>query len=281
MSDPTTGPNADMARYWANEGGPTWVRDEAIYDTMLRPFNDAVIAALAPQSGERILDVGCGFGSTALAAAALGATVHGVDISPPMIERARERASSATLPITFDVADAQVDALPGPFHAVTSRFGVMFFADPVAAFANLAAATEPGGRVAFVCWQPIARNPWMSTGSDVVRGLLSEPPPPPSPGAGPFAFGDTAFVERVLGDAGWTSVHCESFETMADMGGDAGIEGAVRQSLTSSATKALLALGDESTRERAAALLRERFTADAVDGVVRYPAAAWVVTARR
>src|SRR4029079_4879808 len=93
--------NAEQARYWTEDGGPNWVRDEAAYDLMLAPFNDALLDALDPQPGERVLDVGCGFGSTALAASARGAQVHGVDISLPMIQRARERATEAGANATF------------------------------------------------------------------------------------------------------------------------------------------------------------------------------------
>jgi SAM-dependent methyltransferase len=273
--------NAEQARYWAEDGGPNWVRDEAVYDLMLTPFNKALIDALDPQPGERVLDVGCGFGSTALAAAARGAEVHGVDISPPMIARARERAADVGANATFAVGDAQEDALDGPYDAVTSRFGVMFFADPTRAFRNFAAATRAGGRLAFVCWQPHERNPWMLAAPNVIRSLMDDPPAPPPPGAGPFAFGDTAFVERVLTEAGWSEMSIATFETDALMGGHDGVKGAVNQALGNSAAKALLAAGVASLRDRAAAILTEQFEAQSVDGLVTFPAAAWLVTARR
>jgi SAM-dependent methyltransferase len=280
MTDGNNRANAEMARYWTEDGGPSWVRDEEVYDLMLAPFNVALLDALAPQPGEHILDVGCGFGSTSLAAAARGADVHGVDISGPMIERARERAAEAKARTEFTVADAQEDALGGPYDAVTSRFGVMFFADPVRAFRNFATATRAGGRLAFVCWQSLERNPWMSDGPRVLRELMDDPPPPPPPGAGPFAFGDTTFVERVLVDAGWSQPSFASFETTTRMGGNDGVAGAVQQALGSSAAKALLALGDATLRERAAAILTEQFESLSVDGVVAFPAAAWIVTAQ-
>src|SRR5688572_5230386 len=131
MAEESSSSNAEMARYWTEDGGPNWVRDEAMYDLMLTPCNHALLDALDPRPGERVLDVGCGFGSTALAVSARGADVHGVDLSPPMIERARQRAGAANATATFAVADAQEDPLGGPYDAVTSRFGVMFFADPV------------------------------------------------------------------------------------------------------------------------------------------------------
>ena len=109
-----SGANADQAKYWAEHGGPSWVRDEVVYDMMLAPFNHLLVEALAARPGERVLDVGCGFGSTALAVAAAGASVHGVDISPPMVRRAEERSAAARIGATFTVGDVQEDSLGGP-----------------------------------------------------------------------------------------------------------------------------------------------------------------------
>lgn len=272
-------PNTEQAKYWTEQGGPNWVREEVSFDLMLAPFNAALLGALGDVNGRHVLEVGCGFGSTALALAGAGAIVHGVDISAPMIERARERAAGAA---TFAVGDAQEEPLGGPYDAVTSRFGVMFFADPTRAFANIARATRDVGRLAFVCWQTVDRNPWMSVPTDVLRGLLSDPPPAAPTNAGPFAFGDADFVHGVLSGGGWSSIGIEAFETQVQMGGERGAAGAVDQALSSSQTKALLALGDETLRARAERALAERFAAvAAADGSVRFPAATWLVTATR
>jgi SAM-dependent methyltransferase len=257
------------------------VREEVAYDLMLAPFNGALLDLLDPRPGDRVLDVGCGFGTTSLGAAARGAVVHGVDISAPMIERARERAIEAGATATFAVGDAQEDPLGGPYDAVTSRFGVMFFADPVHAFRNFAIATRREGRLAFVCWQPLERNPWMTAATEVLRRLMDDPPPPLPPGSGPFAFGDTSFVDRVLADAGWIERAITAYETPARMGGNDGVRGAVNQALSSSAARALLAVGDATLRDRAAAILADQFESISVDGVVSFPAAAWLVSARR
>lgn len=280
MTDPT--PNRAQADYWTNEGGPSWVRHERMYERMLAPFDDALVAAIDPGPGMRVLDIGCGFGATSLAFAARGAAVHGVDLSPPMIERARERAGAS--PVGFTVADVQVDDLGGPFDAVISRFGVMFFDDPAQAFANMASATASEGRLAFVCWQPMEANPWMTLPSTVVRDLLDDPPPSPSgpmPGPNPFAFGDTDHVRAILDAAGWSSIDIVSCTPTIDMGGDDGVTGAVAQALNGSAVKMLLAAGDDSVRTRAEEILTERFAPHVHDGTVRMPSAAWLVTARQ
>jgi len=274
-----SGANADQAKYWAEHGGPSWVRDEVVYDMMLAPFNHLLVEALAARPGERVLDVGCGFGSTALAVAAAGASVHGVDISPPMVRRAEERAAAARVGATFTVGDVQEDSLGGPYDAVTSRFGVMFFADPIRAFRNVAQATRHGGRLVFVCWQPLDRNPWMSAASDVLKALLEDPTPPPPASVGPFAFGDTAYLDHVLTNAGWNSISIAAAETPIRMGGNDGVAGAVDHALSSSAARALLSTGDDTLQARAAVILEERFQALSINGQVSFPAAAWLVSA--
>lgn len=291
MSATEDRPNEVQARYWNEEGGPSWVAKEQMYERMLEPFDLALVDALQPRDGERVLDIGCGFGTTSLAIAARGASVLGVDISAPMIERARARAAAAGIDARFELGDAQTDALGGPHDAVVSRFGVMFFSDPVQAFANIGVSMADGGRLAFVCWQPMDRNPWMTLPADVVRALLADGPaapatPPASPatampGPNPFAFGDAAFVERVLADAGWSDIALASCEPVIALGAGDGVAGAVEQALNGSAVKALLATGDPSVRDRAAAILSEEFAPHVVDGTVRMPSAAWSVTATR
>lgn len=114
MTDRASAANAEQAQYWTESGGPSWVRDEPVFDLMLAPFNVALVDVLDPRPGEQVLDIGCGFGTTSLAVAARGSAVHGVDISPPMIERARARAIAAGARATFVVGDAQEDPLGAP-----------------------------------------------------------------------------------------------------------------------------------------------------------------------
>jgi len=175
---------------------------------MHQPFTAMLLDAAGLRAGQRVLDVGCGAGGTTRAAARLTAPgeVTGVDLSAPMLELARASAQEAGLGnVAFHQDDVQVRRFGADrFDAVISRFGVMFFEDPVAAFTNLASATRPGGRLAFVCWQPLATNEWLT----LPEAALAAHVPPPDDfgtqdGPGMFAFADEARVRSVLAAAGW------------------------------------------------------------------------------
>ena len=158
--------NASQVDFWNGETGNNWVTHDALMETMLQPLGEIVIEALAPIAGERVLDIGCGCGHTSLSLAdrvgAQGA-ITGIDISAPMLSVARTLAENRAEPsaaIEFVQADAQTHAIQrDSFDAVFSRFGVMFFEDPVAAFSNIRTAIRPNGRLGFCCWQPRAVNP--------------------------------------------------------------------------------------------------------------------------
>jgi SAM-dependent methyltransferase len=148
-----TPPNAAQAERWGGAGGCHWIEHEGAYDRQLEPFGVALLTGAALEPHERVLDVGCGTGTTALTAAATADRVLGIDLSALLVERARARAEGRRN-VEFQVADAQTAQLPDPFDVVISRFGVMFFDDPPSAFANLRRAVAPsGGRLAAVCWQ--------------------------------------------------------------------------------------------------------------------------------
>jgi SAM-dependent methyltransferase len=251
---------------------------------MLQPFDDALIGALHPRGGDRILEIGCGFGSTAIALAASGATVHGIDIAPPMIDRARERVHGSPEHITFAVADAQEVGLGGPYDTATSRFGVMFFADPVRAFTNIGASIRPDGNLAFVCWQSLDRNPWLGLPIEVVQHFTGAPSGPASlaPGApNPLAFADPAHTEGVLHASGWSGIAFEPVEPLLAIGGDDGVAGAVELALNGSSVKALLEGDDGTLRSQVVDVLTERFDGFTTDGTVLMQSSAWLVTARR
>ncbi len=175
--------NQEQQRFWNEHAGPTWVRWQDALDRQIRPHGDLALEALAPAPGESVLDVGCGCGDTSLELARrVGdkGAVLGVDLSAPMLERARARAVEAGMPqLRFEQVDAQSGELgAAAFDALFSRFGVMFFEDAPSAFGNLARALRPGGRLAFVCWQPPSENPWVTVPMAAVAPLLTLPPPP-------------------------------------------------------------------------------------------------------
>src|SRR5438309_1620679 len=195
--------NAEQIRYWNEAAGPKWVSFQKVIDAQIAPLGERAMdrASIAP--GERVIDVGCGCGDTTITLARRvgpAGLVLGIDISAPMLERAAETARAAGLAnVRFENADAQTHRLsPGAFDVVYSRFGVMFFADPVAAFTNLRAALRPGGRLAFVCWRSLAENP-LFTAPMAAAAKHLPPLPPPHPNApDPFAFADRARVAQIL-----------------------------------------------------------------------------------
>lgn len=189
--------------YWTS----VWPKREQLTGAV----TDFVLDAADLQPGQRVLDVGSGAGIASLRAAArVGPTgrVVGADISAPLVDYAGRRAADEGVEqVTFVVRDVQQDGIDGaPFDAAISQFGVMFFEDPVAAFANIRSHVAPGGRLAFACWQPIELNPWFV---GPVLAAFVAPPPPPAPGlarTGPFAFADADVVGSVLTSAGWSGI---------------------------------------------------------------------------
>lgn len=203
-------PNAQQVEYWNAAAGPTWADLQTPLDRQLAPLGRAALWALSARPGERILDVGCGAGETSLdLAQTVGAEgeVLGVDISRPLLEVARRRREGVPQ-LRFVEADAQTYPFEaGHFDGVFSRFGVMFFADPTAAFSNIRRSMKPGGRLAFVCWRTPAENPIMTLPMQAALPHVDITPPPPVPGApGPFAFADPERVKQILGDAGFEGV---------------------------------------------------------------------------
>ena len=203
--------NSAQFDQWNDRVGQTWARFQTLLDRQVGPLGHDALLALAPQAGERIVDVGCGCGETTLQLAERvgpGGKVLGLDVSSPMLEVARTRTPTQwSSVVEYRRGDAQVEPLPpASFDALYSRFGVMFFADPRAAFANLKRALKPGGRLAFVCWQPLAENDWMRLPLQAAQSVL--PPiamsPPRSPG--PFAFDDENYLREILSSAGLTDI---------------------------------------------------------------------------
>ena len=222
MSNPNTGQIAD----WNGEQGRRWVEFQQHLDRMIEPFGDAAMKAADVQPGERVLDVGCGCGSTSLALArAVGPTgrVLGIDVSRQMLDAARRLAATqATLPLDLVEADAAVDTLPGAQDLLYSRFGLMFFDQPAAALRHLRGALRPGGRCAFVCWGAPRDNPWAMAPLMAARQALGHNPPPADPLApGPFAFADAERLRGLLAEAGFAGIGIERFDAPVTLGASA------------------------------------------------------------
>ncbi len=272
--------NVAQEEYWNGRAGETWVELQRLLDMELRPLGREAHAALAPEPGERVLDIGCGAGETSLdlaAAVAPGGAVLGVDISRTLLELAARRAAEQGVDARFETADAQVSDFGGErFDAVFSRFGVMFFSDPAAAFANIRRALESGGRIAFVCWRPPAENPLMTAPFKAAEPMLPPMPPSDPLAPGPFAFADPERVRRILGEAGFGEIAIRPFD--AKVGGWTPAEalivaqrvgplGAVLRENPELRPKILDAVAGELQRHTGA------------DGKVRMGAAVWIVTA--
>jgi len=211
------GPNREQAEFWSSDSGEKWVRNARVLDAAMAPALERVLEAASLQAGERVLDIGCGTGASTLAAAGQvgpGGRVTGADISPVMLEAARRRADEAGCDtVDFLVADAQTHGFePGAFDAIISRFGVMFFADPVAAFANMAQALRPGGRMHVICWSGMARNPWFSLPRQAAVDRLGEVAAGDPRAPGPTAFAELDYVRGILESAGLKAVTAEEVE---------------------------------------------------------------------
>ena len=209
MSAPADRPNADQAEYWNSTAGRKWVAHEAMLDVVLGGIDERLVARADPCEGERVVEIGCGTGSTTRALAARvgqGGRVLAVDISEPLLARARER--TAGLPqVETALADAQTHGFEaGAFDLAASRFGVMFFADPVAAFRNIRGALRSGGRLCFVAWGPAGQNPWFTIPREAAVARLGAPSPEPPDAPGPLAFADRVRVADLLGQAGFADV---------------------------------------------------------------------------
>jgi SAM-dependent methyltransferase len=250
---------------------------------MIEPFLARLMATAQPTTGERALDIGCGCGATTIALAqAVGASgaVLGIDLSAPMLGRARERLDALGLDTaTLERADAQQVELPPVHDLAISRFGVMFFDDPVAAFTNLRRGLRDGGRLTFVCWQELGRNPWMKVPIDAVLPLVTPPPPADPHAPGPYAFADRDRTQRILATAGFSAISIDPFEGELTLGGAGSVDAAVEFATQTGALRALLGSVDDATRAAAVDAVRGAVTPYAGPEGVRIGFAAWIVSA--
>jgi len=271
--------NEDQIKFWNEKAGQNWTILQARMDANMAAIGDAVLAFAQAKPGIAVLDVGCGTGFTSLALARAGAKVTGVDISKPMLGLARERAAKAGLDISFVEADASIYSFAPEFDLIFSRFGVMFFDAPVAAFANMRTALKPGGRMAFICWRTSPENPWASAPLLAAKPFLPEQPPPDPLAPGPFAFADAKRVEDILSRGGFSDIRIEKLDTVMTLGDDLGL--AASQMLQIGPLSRAVGDVDDATR---AAIARAVHGALAKfvrpDGEIAPAAACWLVAAK-
>jgi SAM-dependent methyltransferase len=275
----TGGSPDDQKTLWNGPAGRAWVEEQALLDRLFQPIEALLVEAVAARRPRALLDVGCGTGAVTLAAARrLGEhhTVHGVDISEPMIAAARARAERERLRATFVCADVQAHAFdPGSVDMIVSRFGVMFFGDPVAAFANLRRAARPGAGLMAVAWRSAAENPFMTTAERAAAPLLPGLPPRRPDGPGQFAFAEAAHVRRILAASGWSAGDVQPIDVPCalpepDLGTYVARLGPVGL---------MLQQVDEHTRRGVLRACRAAFEPFVAEGEVRFTAACWAICA--
>jgi SAM-dependent methyltransferase len=269
--------HAEQLAYWNGDGGGHWVAQQAHTDAVLAPVADALIAHAAPGADETVLDIGCGCGATTLLLAPLVARVIALDVSEPMLAVARRRAAGLAN-IAFVDADAASYATPSPCDLLVSRFGVMFFGDPVAAFANLRRSARPGGRLVFACWRAIGENPWMQVPLHAAYQHIPRLPKPEPDAPGPFAFADPDRVTSVLTGAGWPAPHFSKLDVMLDIAAGGGLEAAVHQATHIGAASRALREAPEDSRPAAIDAIRAALAPHGEGGRVALAGGIWLVT---
>ncbi len=276
--------NDTQRALWNGADAEYWVREQERMDRTLAPVTGPLLSFATPVAGSTVMDVGCGCGATTIALArAVGPSgrVVGLDVSEGMLGLAKQRLRA------FSNATCLLgDAGAMPLHEIgaeliVSRFGVMFFGDPMAAFANLRTALLPGGRLRFACWRPIGENPWLQIPVHAVYEHVPRMPKPEAEEPGPFSFGDPARVERILKGAGFAAISFTPLDVQIDLapGGTAG-DAAIQASSVGPAKRALK---EQPDNVRAAAIesIRRALEPYASPEGVRLAGAVWLVAADR
>jgi ubiquinone/menaquinone biosynthesis C-methylase UbiE len=271
--------NVEQAEAWNGEEGRHWVGHRERYDAMLPEFTRRLLQAAEISPGQRVLDIGCGSGQTTCAAARAarrGSTV-GVDLSGPLLAEARRRADQERLDnVRFEQADAQVHPFPaGGFEVAISRFGMMLFADPVAAFTNIARALTAGARMAFLTWQEPARNEWVGVLGAALASAAE--PPPMDAGSGPFSLSDPERVRQLLEQTGFTQITVDPVTESVRLGSD--VEDVLDFVQDLGPIRHALADADAATRAKVRDALRDGLASHRTEAGVFLGAATWLVTA--
>jgi len=278
--------NEEQIAYWNGDAGHRWAQKDDMMSAMLQPIAVDLLQHADLGACRRVLDVGCGGGSeTLMLASALhdGASVVGVDVSTPLLTVAQARLAAsppAQRKIEFIEADAATHAFAdGAFDGLFSRFGVMFFDDPVTAFANLGRALQTGAPIAFSCWQALTHNPWVAV--PLAAALQHVPAPePPEPGApGPFAFADSDRVRSILEAAGFSAVRIAHHAVQMCWTRGQDLQTSTRELVNIGPVGRLLTDADETTRDRVYDECIQALAPYYRDHRLCLPGAVWFVTA--
>jgi SAM-dependent methyltransferase len=270
----------EQATLWNGLAGRAWVEQQALLDHMFQPLEKRLCEAVIAESAGRVLDVGCGTGSTTLAIDRLLGprnTCVGIDISEPMIAAARVRGQQSGTRASFIHADAQTYAFDAAtFDTIVSRLGVMFFANPVAAFLNLRRAAKKNARLHFIAWRSKAQNPFMTTAERAAAPLLQNVPARPADGPGQFAFADPRTVHGILGQSGWVSIEIRPLDLPCTLPE----KDLIRYFTWLGPLGLILHEANDQVRARVIETVRAAFE-PFVDGTeVRFTAACWMIRAR-
>ena len=276
--DDKQAPDDTAKAVWNGVAGQNWVEAQGLLDDMFRGFEERLVADCVEQGARRVLDVGCGTGATTLAIARAlgpqGGRCTGIDISEPMIALARERAGTDRDAVLFICDDAEDHPLPeARYDRIVSRFGVMFFADPVRAFANLRRAAVPGGRLGVIAWRGPEDNPVMTLAARAAAPFLEEAGEAAPAPTGQFAFADGAHVRTILEAAGWSDIAIEPLDIDCALP-----EAALDTWLTRLGPLGRILPGlDADRRDAILAALQEAYAPHIRDGAVRFRAACWSI----
>jgi SAM-dependent methyltransferase len=276
------GVNAPQIEYWNGPAGDHWAKLADSQDVMLEPLGLAAMGACDIQPGHTVLDTGCGSGTTTFEIARrVGAEgrVLGIDLSAAMLDVGRKRLDSHGIDnVTFENKDiATYPFEKGMFDRVFSRFGVMFFVDPVPAFTKIRSGMKPGARLAFVCWQALNKNPWMETPFKVALQHVPAPPPADPEAPGPMAFADPDRVRRILTAAGFDAINLEALELNLSFGAD--VRSTAQKLVQLGPAARLLGNEPDDVKARVEDELREAIAGYQTDSGVKIGGATWIVTA--
>jgi SAM-dependent methyltransferase len=281
MTDHTV--NVEQAEEWDGREGDHWVQHADRYDALSQRITPHLMEAAAVAAADRVLDVGCGCGLTTKSAAraASSGSVLGIDMSAAMLQEAERRTRAEGLAnVRFEKGDVQVRAFsPAEFDLAISKFGVMFFEDPVVAFANIASAIRPGGRFVFLCWQDLARNDWVMVPAGGALSYVPFPDLGPEGAPGPFSLADPDRIRRVLTDAGFKEIEISEITEQLCLGDNAADATEFLQG--TGMARLLLENVDADTERKAIDAVREALEVHAQPEGIWLGSAAWLVAARR